>query len=252
MKDIPKNDYMIMLRKSILRGSEGVISIYQGNLIKLFSVVPSIKINGHTKEFYSAKRKKLEVIMTKNSFSKHNAIYPTQLYSVYEQFCGYAMPDRRDFRTLYNMKFSRNEKIEILKRFRRILDYFHSEKMVYGDIKGTNMLLSSSGTKTAFCDLDNIMVENIPIDKYARCASYFCRKYGAVDYKLDSFMFNFLTIEYLLGIYSKNYENVFDFLDSNYVPQLSSNMDKKKVKSIFDELKNITPHYKGEYIIDYI
>ena len=80
MKDIPKNDYMRMLRKSILRGSEGVISIYQGNLIKLFSVVPSIKINGYTKEFYSAKRKKLEVIITKNSFSKHNAIYPTQLY----------------------------------------------------------------------------------------------------------------------------------------------------------------------------
>lgn len=251
MYNISEDIYKKILYNPILKGHEAGISVFGSDLMKVFFVIPSPTWSRHS-DFYLNKRKKLEKIIQIPFFNTKNPVYPKNLYTVYNKFAAYTMPDRRDLKTLYQDKFSLGTKIEILKRYRRLLDYFHSENIVYGDIKGCNMLLSSDSKTLGFCDLDNMKVDDLSIDILSRCASYFCSKYGLIDYKLDSFMFNFLTIEYLLNIYSENYEMVFDFLDYNVVPNFSFSMNKVKVKSIFDELKNISPDYSGRYIIDYI
>ncbi|MBO5139016.1 MAG: hypothetical protein J6B89_05220 [Bacilli bacterium] len=253
MNSISGDLYNKLFRSRVLSGSEAFLSAYKGDLMKLFYVLP--KSSGYSKidDLYLNKRKKLECIQNISGFSSHNLIYPKELYSVYNQFGSYTIPDRRDLSTLYGAKIRGvTRKIEILKGYRRILDYFHEQNIVFGDIKFNNMLLSSSGNIMGFCDLDNIMIGELPIDIMPRCSRYFCSKYGKVDYNLDSFMFNFLTLEYLLGICSPNFEEVFDFLDLNVVPNFSLNMDKVKVKSIFNELKNVDSNYSGSYIIDYI
>lgn len=253
MKNISGDLYNSLLRHNVLSGSEAVLSVYNGDLIKLFSVFPKSSEYNEAEDFHLNKRKKLEYIQNISGFSTHNLVYPKELYNVYNQFGAYTIPDRRDLSTLYNAKIRGiTRKIEVLKEYRRILDYFHEHDIVFGDIKFNNMLLSLTGKIIGFCDIDNVMVGNLPIDVLSRCSRYFCSKYGKVDYMLDSFMFNFITIEYLLGICSPDFEAVFDFLDQNVVPSFSLGMDKVKVKSIFNELKNVDSNYSGSYIIDYM
>lgn len=253
MDSISWDIYNELIKNPLFWGYEGCLSVYGNDLMKLFRVFPIAGGYSEISDLYLNKRRKLEKILDKSSFSTYNLIYPKKLYSICNQFVSYTIPDRRDLKNLYSVKgFSINEKIEILKQYRKILDYFHCENIVFGDIKGQNILLSDDGKSMCFCDIDNVKVEDLPIDKLSRCAGYFCYDYGLVDYKLDSFMFNFLTLEYILDIYSPNFESVFDFLDDGVVPNFSANMDNNKIKQIFNEMNDIDSNYSGEYIIDYI
>ena len=141
--------------------------------------------------------------------------------------------------------------IIVLKKFRRILEYFHSNNIIYGDIKGSNMLVNKN-LDVCFCDIDNVSIDELDFDVMSRCLSYFYRCYGDISYKMDSFMFNMFTLEYLLEIYSPNYEDVFDFLDLGQVVLFPNCTDKVMVKKIFHDIRNISDNYGGEYIIDYV
>lgn len=252
MQNLSKDLYNDLIKNKIFKGYEANISRYYDNLIKLFYVFPSERTSySSISDIHLNKRKKLERILDIRYFNKHNLIYPIDLYNVYYQFAAYTIPDRRDFIPIYDAKLDLDQKIIVLKKFRRILEYFHSNNIIYGDIKGSNMLVNKN-LDVCFCDIDNVSIDELDFDVMSRCLSYFYRCYGDISYKMDSFMFNMFTLEYLLEIYSPNYEDVFDFLDLGQVVLFPNCTDKVMVKKIFHDIRNISDNYGGEYIIDYV
>ena len=253
MGTLTEDVYKYLLNKPLFNGYEGTISKYRGDLIKLFEVIPQIKFSNSTPDFYENKKTKIEKIMDIPSFQQKNIIYPKDIYTVYNQFCGYTMPNTTDLKPLCEIKRNPTEKIEILKRFRRLLDYFHDQNIVYGDIKQDNMLISDDSSKIGFCDLDNMIIDKIPIDLMTKAANYFIYYYKFFDYKLDSFIFNLFTVYYLYNFYpEKNYEGVIDYLQEKGAPLFTGKTDYKKIKEITEQMNNIDHNYNGEYYIDYI
>ena len=40
--------------------------------------------------------------------------------------------------------------------WKKILEYYHSKDIIYGDVKDDNILINSVTGKISFCDMDNI------------------------------------------------------------------------------------------------
>ena len=260
--NITKSEYYTILEKNIARGTEGAVSFYNGDLVKLFFKEgdPNTFEYFMFKEKLKSKLEKLKLLSSVSDFK--NNLYPTGIINCNDDFCGYVLSCYIGS-SLYEMDKSCLDnftKIDILKRAKQILDYFHSIGIVYGDVKAANLLLSEDYSSIAFCDLDNIKFGGFPMDNLPVNVMDFCDKYygftysGFMDSKIDSYMFNLLTIELFMGESSDNYKGVFDYLNASFDSSNAFDFVKPesraKVKSIYDELRCIDSSYSGKYIID--
>ncbi|MBO5139018.1 MAG: serine/threonine protein kinase [Bacilli bacterium] len=263
--NITREEYEYLLSNNISCGEEGAISFYNDRLLKLFfkeGDTGTLEYQLFRDKLENKRRKIDELIHLSGTSDFINVLHPSGIVRYNDHFCGYIMSDYIDS-SLYAVDKSKIDttiKVDILKRYKKILDYFHSIGIVYGDIKSKNLLISSDYSILAFGDLDNIKVRDLPIDNRPVNMVKFCDLYYGLTYDMfmtsiiDSYMFNLLTLEFLLGYSSDNYKQVFDYLESPFnnscLFDYVEDHAKVKVRSICEELKCINPSYSGRYIVD--
>lgn len=178
-----------------------------------------------------------------------NAFKPIQSYSYQGKFIGYqglwfSYPELR------LTCLSLEEKIFYLKKIKEKLEVFHELGIVYGDIKDDNILINSETEEVIFLDIDNMQVGANSIDLVGRFAREFISHYGRIDEKLDSYMFNLLTIEYLCEC-SGWYDEVKERLKLGRIPVVCSYKDYySRNKRLAREMVRVNSSYSGDYFID--
>lgn len=159
------------------------------------------------------------------------------------QFIGYAMTEAIDYQPFTFNTCSSYQKIIFLTKLRNQLIRFHQLGVIHGDLKSDNVLSHYSNYRLGcLCDLDNMQVENLPIDTYNVSTEQFVTKYGRVDENLDWYLFNLLTLEQLYYL-DKNSSISFEEV-KNFIRHYQGN--SKTVK----EMTQITPDYSGSILLE--
>lgn len=226
------------------RGAESVIlrKPKQNKVLKLFS--PDIDGEENQKDIMENKLNKL--VKLHNRQLKYLTL-PINTISCEGEFIGYEMNYCHDDEELLLAPLYTEEKIEILKRIKEILEYFYQWDIIYGDIKSDNILINRINGNITFCDIDNIQIQNNPMDLYPTELTSYHKKCGSFDERVHSYMHNLLTLSEL-GEQNAHYRDVVKFIkQDNYYDLVD-----EKGKIILKEMKSITPLYSGKYLIDTI
>ncbi len=83
---------------------------------------------------------------------------------------------------------------QYLKRLKIILENFHQNGIVFGDVKSDNVIQNLEFDIVSFCDIDNVQIGNLPIDLPNFCIQPFQQEDGLVGEEVDHYMFNLLTL----------------------------------------------------------
>lgn len=149
--------------------------------------------------------------------------------------------------------YEKNIKIKCLKNARDLLEELHKTyKIVHGDIHGGNVQFDVANLKPYFLDFDmSFHIGEELTNKKERDFSdnaYFYLKYGKLDYNLDVYMFNLMTLSLMSGMYSES--EILELLQDGSLDMRDMNADVKRLSKelVWDNSKK---EYSGEYIIDY-
>ena len=55
---------------------------------------------------------------------------------------------------------------QLLKETKKVLEYFTSKGIIYGDMEPRNILFNRGTGEVKFCDMDNIQIDNCKIDVF--------------------------------------------------------------------------------------
>lgn len=214
---------------------------YKGGESKLYAFVDR---DGDYKLFkmflfnFEDERKTKEEMIKKvyeRAFSENIKIYDLVYYD--NTFLGYIMNLKLNSRKLsqYN-DLPEAEKLLFLKSLRNELDQFHDRGVVYGDIKEDNIQVSNrkNNYDVCFSDIDNVFIDDMKPSWIRTDIKKYIDQVGYVDFKLDSYMFNLLTMR---------------FLNMNSKELSCKEEEINKIKS---EMNNLDSNYSGEYIVDNI
>ena len=242
--NLTEADYQIAIHsEKVIRGGEGIIcaSDKEDTLYKIF-VAPYDHIQ------------QIPVTMPDNKFKKivaqyehplENSVRPLSTLSYYGNLIGYEMTyDKKDV-PLSNMRPKRELLLHYLNESKRILEYYASKDITYGDVKSNNILINWHSGQVKFCDMDNIRLGQYPIDLVVCCLETFASTYGCIDEKADAYMHNLLTLERLIY---KNipYRDIIYFLEKGQYPRRF----ERPAKKVIDSMKE-PENFNGEYIIQY-
>lgn len=160
-----------------------------------------------------------------------------------DQFLGYFMNEAKEFQEFSYNTCSCFEQLQFLKRLKKQLIRFHELGIIYGDLKSDNVLIHlQNWKKGCLCDLDNIQLQEFPIDTINQFADEFLFQYGIADEKLDWYALNLLTLETFYRLDRKTYityQETREFMD-HYKGQSKA----------LREMQHITPDYEGSLLID--
>lgn len=167
-------------------------------------------------------------------------------------FVGYVMDyiyDYKRFSDLDNLNY--DEKIYILKKFRKLVDDFHNKyNFIHTDICPWNVFYNEKVDDLKLFDFDTYIdlnnKDNSLCKYYSDYARFYAKSVG-IDKDLDIFLFNLTTYSLLSGVeYNKSLEAI-------SVGKLES-IDNNIVRNIFEGYKNLECNktIKKEYVIDYL
>ena len=200
-----------------------------------------------TKYVVPMEENKLKKILKIYNNPIENITLPISTISKDGELIGYEMTfDKHDESLLDTISLTPEEKIKCLKNTIQILKGFHRKNIIYGDVKSDNILINIKDGSIKFCDIDNMQIEDLPIDvmgyglaKYKKCK-------GIIDQDADAFMHNLLTLEQLQFKYNSEKEILNTISTNPYIPNFSDEINQI-IKSM------INPNeFKGEYIAQYI
>lgn len=227
-------------------GSEGVIVKQNNkrNVRKIFYKESSIFDEEKTHE---NKLNKLSKLYQIENFD--NDVRISNTVSCNGKLVGYDMVSNKINYPFVIAPLLREEKIKFLKQIKKKLEYFHSLGIVFGDVRVGNILIDKRNKNISFCDLDNIQIDNNPIDLFPYYICSFEDENHLVDKKVDYYMYNLLLLSELL------YEH-YDY--EHILEKLSSSVDLEKEKSIFNDsgimnikkMVNVKNRYTGGYLFD--
>lgn len=127
-----------------------------------------------------------------------DSVRPLQTISYKGNLIGYEMTYDKDDVRYSPSQHTRSEKIAYLEESSRILKYFATKDIVYGDVAYRNILYNRRTGKCKFCDMDNIQLEGNPIDLIGTTTplSTYAEICG-VDEKADAYVHNIFTFQTL-------------------------------------------------------
>lgn len=195
--------------------------------------------------------------MPDNKFKKISALYQQDLeYSVKilstvcagKYLVGYEMTYNPRNIPFLSLDLPREKMITMLETIRKGLEYFATKDIVYGDMKGNNILLDPQTGQIEFCDMDNIQVGKYPIDVKGPTLTQFLKEYGTIDHIADIYMHNLFTLKRLnFPTYNPTYKQIIATLEYGIYPKCF----KEDGKRVFESMA--TPKsFTGEYAIQYI
>lgn len=176
------------------RGAESIVlkEPNSNKVLKLFS--PDIDGEENQKNIMENKFDKL--IKLYNRQLKYLTL-PINTVSCEGEFVGYEMNYCTDNEEFLLAPLYTEEKIEILKRIKEILEYFYRWDVIYGDLKSDNILINRKSGNITFCDIDNVQIQNNPMDLYPTELTNYYKKCGNFDKRVHSYMHNLLTLSEL-------------------------------------------------------
>ena len=239
--NLTEADYQIIIHAGeVISGGEAIIcrSDKEDTLYKIFP-----GSDKHTPGLMSDNKYKKILAQYENPLE--NSVRPLSTLSYYGNLIGYEMTYDKNDIPLWNMRPKRNILLQYLNETKRILEYYASKDITYGDVKGNNILINCHSGQVKFCDMDNIRLGQYPIDLVVYCLENFVSTYGCIDEKADAYMHNLLTLERLIY---KNipYRDIINFLEQGQYPRRF----ERPVRAVIDSM--VEPeNFTGEYIIQY-
>ena len=181
---------------------------------------------------------KAEKIKKLYQMSLNYATHPIRTLSCDGELIGYEMTyDSKDQRfSPYYLK--KEQIIYYLEETKKILEYFSSKDITFGDVADRNILINQKNGKVTFCDMDNIRLGQYPIDLIALDLRDYEDKRG-IDASVDPYMHSLFTL-HALGL-----DEYYD--DSIFITDIFEDT----VEPIIQTLRE-PENYLGEYIINYI
>ena len=167
----------------------------------------------------------------------------------YDYLAGYIV-EKVDGRPLDEIYLEFDTKLNILKKLRRILTEFENEGIIYSDIHFDNIYYNELNGDLKLIDIDNIMMEDLPIDLLSTIYEDYFR-YGGYDFN-NARIFAFNLISFMLLL---NKINSYDIKEINKTT-LKKDYDFLNIEAIkiCDNLLNIKigSSADNEYLIDAI
>lgn len=191
--------------------------------------------------------------MSDNKFSKIKKLYAMQLeHSIKPlstltqngRLVGYEMSFDPLDTSLDKKTLTHSEKIHCLTETKRILEYFATKDIVYGDVANRNILINQATGQVTFCDIDNIQLNQYPIDIMStELENYFYVR--GIDESTDTYMHNLLTIAQIDNWGS--YEVILNAIGNRQYPDGFKRQARKTFKSMESpETSN------GETLLQYV
>ena len=238
--------------KYISMGSEGIVFKYdKKSVIKIFGFWDQdIMIEGMTSE----KLEKIQLLYNKNI---EQMVKILGTVSINNHIVGYRMSYSKNDISYYDTSYQIGVNISILKNIKETLLSFHKNGIIYGDVFSGNILVDKNSNRIKFCDIDNVMIDNIPFDFLGKVLSIYLGDYGFVDETIDAYSFNILAMlktlfpndkkanrMTILKLLHDNFEIVMD----EYCKRQFLQDDSKNIKRIVKSMLN-PREYQGEYIL---
>lgn len=171
--------------------------------------------------------------------SLEDSVHPLSTISCNGMLIGYEMTyDKNDIRA-YPGLFRRDARIYLLQETARILQYFASKEIVYGDVAYRNILFNKERGKFKFCDIDNIQLEDYPIDLIGVPSDLdYYEQVCGIDLKTDAYMHNIMALSVLGVDFPYCYDEEVNFEFRTPASQIVESMKEPEA-------------FTGEYIIQY-
>lgn len=226
--DLTKEQLAEIKRKRIGMGSEGIIyfSKSHNTAYKIFSFNQRMDEN---------KEKKITKLY---QMDIEHSVKPLQTISYDGLLIGYEMTYDSEFKELKPFRLPRKELIHFLQQTKEQLQYFSEHDITYGDVAPRNILINQRTGASLFCDMDNIRLEDLPIDIMSPTLKSYSTVRG-IDQNTDAYMHSIMTL------------NAFD-LDEKFcdIDEFRYNFTKEGEK-ILREIRQ-KENYSGEYMIQYV
>ena len=231
-KKITMDEYhdLITWRK-LTYGGEAIIceSDNPYSLYKIFSTFDTPKPMGENKE------KKIELL---HELKPEYSIQPISTISLNDIIIGYEMTTDFGLESYKPYQLSPEELKYFLTKTKDILEYFSSLGIIYGDLEPRNILFDRQTGDIKFCDMDNISINGLPIDKMPFNLQFY-EAHREIDSSVHPFMHNIMTLRTTgLDLY---WANRFD---------IRKNFKRPAVKIIQSMSK--PENFNSEYIVQYM
>ena len=186
-KKITEDEFhdLITWRK-LTYGGEAIIceSDNPYSLYKIFTNLDKPKPMGESKE------KKIELL---HELKPEYSIQPISTISLNDVIIGYEMTTDFGLESYKPYQLSPEELKYFLTKTKDILEYFSSLGIIYGDLEPRNILFDRQTGDIKFCDMDNISINGIPMDKLTFNLQFY-EAHRPVDSSAHPFMHNIMTL----------------------------------------------------------
>lgn len=219
-------------------------------------ICKGIRKNTAYKIYYDRKKQEL-LMMSDNKFEKikrqyshplEHSVNPLRSITLLGELIGYEMPYDEDDVSLLDAILDQEDVLHCLKTTKSILEYYHSKDIIYGDVKDDNILINKKTGEIKFCDMDNVLMQELPIDVMSAELATFFDEVNKADPIADHYMHNILTL-YKLSYRKNNNEQIAKMIRQGTITELPT--DDKKAKCIVKQMKDLST-YQGGYLIDYV
>lgn len=157
------------------------------SLYKIFTHVQEPKPMGENKQ------QKLELL---NRLQPDYLIESIRTISLNDVIIGYEMTTDYELETYETYQLSNEELRYFLSKTKEILEYFSSLGIIYGDINPRNILFNRNTGEIKFCDIDNISINNLPMDITPYTLQPYVFERG-LDHGVHPYMHNIMTLKSL-------------------------------------------------------
>ncbi len=246
--ELTEEEYQNMLEDFFDYGSESVIVREGRYAIKIFR--EDFGHEWYTKEqIEEVRENKLRKIVKLTRIKNFdNELIPLATYSYRKKFIAYKMCYLK-YPNLGDVYLDEKTSLFYLKLVKEKLLKIHELGIIYGDIKDDNIFVNLNQKRIIFGDLDNMKIQDNPIDLMAPYTEKFIKKYGRVDEKVDSYTMNLMTL-YYLHYYGRTYDEILKNLEGDefFIPDKA--LATPKNIRLLREMKHIDHNYRGKYFID--
>lgn len=198
-------------------------------LYKIFSEYGMPKPMGDNKE------KKITNLYQKDI---NYSIRPVSTISLNDMIIGYEMINEYDLDSFKLYQLNRDELLYFLKESKRILEYFSSKEIIYGDVESRNILFNRYTGEIKFCDMDNTQIDIYPMDKLPYSLTEYVKMRG-IDNGVHPYMHNRMTL--------KAFEIYLYYSSKSDIKKVFERHTNSIIKSMIDPRK-----FNDEYIVTYI
>lgn len=191
----------LLTRHKLVTGGEATICDGDNpyTLYKLFSEYGIPKPMGDNKE-----KKIISLYQEDIDYS----VRPVSTISLNDMIIGYEMINEYDFDSFKLYQLSREELLHFLRESKRILEYFSSKGIIYGDVEPRNILFNRYTGEIKFCDMDNTQIGIYPMDKLPYSLIEYDKMRG-IDNGVHPYMHNIMTLRaFELDLYCSSKSDV--------------------------------------------